>query len=152
LNIYFAGAYARREELYEHSLELGMIGHTVTSRWLLGLHEAQEGDWTKWNQFAQEDLADLRAARWICLFTEPEYARFIDVPGTEVNRQKRGGRHTEFGYAMARGTQLLIVGPRENVFHHDPAVLQRDTWSEMFTWIQNVWTPPQEKRYGTAQV
>ena len=29
----------------------------------------------------------------------------------------RGGRHIEFGYAMAQGKPLFIVGRPENVFH-----------------------------------
>jgi hypothetical protein len=29
-----------------------------------------------------------------------------------------GGRHIEFGYALARGKRLFNVGGHENVFHH----------------------------------
>jgi hypothetical protein len=29
-----------------------------------------------------------------------------------------GGRHVEFGLALAQGKRVIIVGPRENVFHY----------------------------------
>ena len=34
----------------------------------------------------------------------------------------RGGRHVEFGLALAAGKRLCIVGPRENIFHFLPRV------------------------------
>lgn len=40
----------------------------------------------------------------------------------------RGGRHVEFGMALAMDKRLVVVGPRENVFHLLPAVEQFDTW------------------------
>ena len=38
----------------------------------------------------------------------------------------RGGRHVEFGIAVAQGMYLIVVGRRENVFHHLPDVRQFD--------------------------
>jgi len=40
------------------------------------------------------------------------------------SHSKRGGRHVEFGLALAWGKRLMIVGPRENVFHCLPQVEQ----------------------------
>ncbi len=28
-----------------------------------------------------------------------------------------GGRHVEFGYALAKGKPIVLVGPQRNVFH-----------------------------------
>jgi nucleoside 2-deoxyribosyltransferase len=33
-----------------------------------------------------------------------------------------GGRHVEFGYALAKGKRVVVIGERENVFHHHPSV------------------------------
>lgn len=53
-----------------------------------------------------EDVDDVRNADWtISLMEEPR-------SGT------RGGRHIEFGIALALGHKLSIIGPRETVFHH----------------------------------
>jgi hypothetical protein len=35
---------------------------------------------------------------------------------------KGGGRHVEFGYGMAKGKRLVLIGERENVFHDHPSV------------------------------
>ena len=34
-----------------------------------------------------------------------------------------GGRHVETGYALALGKQVIVVGERENIFHHLSRVL-----------------------------
>jgi hypothetical protein len=34
----------------------------------------------------------------------------------------KGGRHVEFGLAVAAGKRLVVIGPRENVFHCLPGV------------------------------
>lgn len=34
----------------------------------------------------------------------------------------RGGRHVEYGIALARGVRVIVVGFRENIFHWLPQV------------------------------
>ena len=38
-----------------------------------------------------------------------------------------GGRHAEFGIAMSNCDRLILIGPRESVFHYDPDVDQYDS-------------------------
>lgn len=79
-------------------------GFEVTSTWLDELEEGKETH----EQIAERDIADIVASDYLILFTvPPEQAMF------------RGGRHFESGYIAGRFgfSRVLIVGPRENVFH-----------------------------------
>ena len=113
MNIYLAARYARREEINSYAAELRDDGHIITSRWLEGGHEAETYELksgktlskTGW-KFAIEDLQDLERADCLISFTESP-----DSP------YGRGGRHVEFGWALATTKRVIIVGPRENVFH-----------------------------------
>jgi hypothetical protein len=124
MRYYFAGAYARRAELYEYAMRMmneARIGASVLSRWLhrdqavadagfsaenLGSPAAVARAW----RFAEKDLEDLDMCTAIVSFT---------------GEGERGGRHVEHGYALAlRGLaqemRMVIVGPREHVFHCHP--------------------------------
>ena len=122
-SFYLAARYSRREELQGYKTELEALGHKVYGRWLTGAHLAAEDDILKrpalGSGFALEDLIDIDQADTMISFTEPPR-------GTA----SRGGRHVEFGYALARGKQMIIVGPRENVFHCLPGVTVYATWAE----------------------
>jgi hypothetical protein len=43
----------------------------------------------------------------------------------------RGGRHVEFGIALALGKDIWIIGGRENAFHHHPEVKYRNSLEEL---------------------
>ena len=122
--IYLASRYGRRDELCQYRSQLELLGHPVTSRWLNGNHQiddnglAAEGTKTERERFAQEDWDDLMAADWVFSFTEK--------PRTSTN--SRGGRHVEFGAALAAGKRCAVIGWRENVFHCMPQVAFFDTW------------------------
>ena len=104
-----------------HLLGLGWL---VTSRWVLGVHGEDDGDDTQWCKYAQDDVDDIRAADWFILFTESE-------PVT------RGSRLTELGYALAWKKNVIIVGPRENIFCHLPEIYrQYDSGYDLLTELQ----------------
>lgn len=122
MKIYLASSYLRRLELCGYRDRLQAIGHIVTSRWLNGAHvitDRPDGDDGSCSPeaallrqvYGNEDLLDLNAASVVIGFTEPPNSR-----------SARGGRHVEFGYALAKGKQLIVVGYRENIFHWLPAV------------------------------
>jgi hypothetical protein len=107
--VYLASRYGRRPQMHALARVIEAAGHTVTARWVHGSHDSDEiGDQT----CALDDLQDLEAADVLVSFTETD-----TVPG-----RARGGRHVEFGYALARGKRCIVIGPRENVFHHVPGV------------------------------
>lgn len=120
--VYLAARFARINEIAGYAAELEASGIEVSSRWLRGGHEwsgAPNGDITVDHlaRFAIEDLEDIDAADIIVCFTEPA--------GTGP---ARGGRHTEFGYALAKGMPIVVVGYRENVFYCLPQVIFAHEW------------------------
>lgn len=115
--IYIAARFSRRPECNALAHELKALGHIITSRWVkpecdhvmpTGLSRQAED--SERQRFALEDVEDVLAADWcISLMEEPR-------------SNTRGGRHIEFGMALALGQRLSIIGPRETVFHHLPQV------------------------------
>lgn len=130
MKIYLAARYARRQELCGYAEELRRVGHVIDARWLLGEHQLHPGADTVWSAdesipmearpFAEDDVADIEAADVLISFTEsPRSAN-----------SSRGGRHVEFGLGFAWGKRLIIIGPRENVFHTLSTVEIYQTWED----------------------
>ena len=120
MKIYLAARYSRMEELRGYADELEAAGHIITSRWIRGdngIPETAAVDMES-QRFALEDYRDLSAADTVISWTEPP----------RVESTARGGRHVEFGLALAMGKRLVVVGPRENLFHTMPNVYQFDEW------------------------
>jgi prepilin-type N-terminal cleavage/methylation domain-containing protein len=116
MKIFLSGRYSRRDRLRSLRQELERSGHTVTSRWL-------DTSWSEADasgssaapaeyraEFAIKDLEDVAAADCLVAFTEPPRSN------------GRGGRHVEYGAALALGKRVMVVGHRENLFYHHPAV------------------------------
>jgi len=137
MRVYLASRYGRREELCGYRGILMAQGVEVGARWLDGEHQltpvsqhlGNEGAALIESQgqghdalrqwFALQDLEDIVACSTVISFTEP--------PGTKATR---GGRHVEFGYALALGKRMMVVGPRENLFHWAPGVEVYATFEE----------------------
>jgi nucleoside 2-deoxyribosyltransferase len=77
-------------------------GIEVTSQWITQPQTAQLS-----HAWATVDLADVAAADVLMALNPLEW----EDKGT-------GGRHVEFGYALASGKGIVIVGTRTNVFHY----------------------------------
>ena len=101
LKIYLAASWSRREEMRDVRVKLEGEGHVVTSRWL----DEKEGEPKA--VAARADLDDIDASDVLLAFTE----------NADVGYQT-GGRHVELGYALAKRIPVILVGLRENVFHH----------------------------------
>jgi nucleoside 2-deoxyribosyltransferase len=113
VKIYIAGRYSRRDEFREVAKQLIEMGHEVTSRWL---DEEISPDHTMSDltadysaKAARHDLDDIDEAAVVLFFAED-----VMTP--------RGGRHVEFGYALAMGKFIYVIGPRENIFHYSSMV------------------------------
>lgn len=118
--VYLASRFARRAELKAVAAQLTSHGFEVTSRWLdspnpLSQHDLDAGAAAA---FAEMDLEDLRRADLCIAFTES-----ADHPSPG-----RGGRHAELGIALGLGLEVLLVGPREHVFHALPEIRQFANW------------------------
>jgi len=100
MKIYIAAPFELRTlsiHLMEH---LESKGHEVTSTWLKKLDENS-------HETAQTDLADIARSEVLILVNFSEWAS----RGT-------GGRHVEFGYALALGIPVIVHGSRTNLFHY----------------------------------
>ncbi len=124
--VYLAARNSRREELRGYARQLEELGWIVTSRWVWGNHVASNEDLSsevgqrRAANFAFEDWIDLAAAGLAIFFTEP--------PRSTTSR---GGRHVEFGIALALGRAVWVVGPRENVFYCLPKKVRLfERWEE----------------------
>lgn len=117
LRLYIASRYGRHKEMSEYAATLREIGYDVHAEWITGIHDgAPDVD------CALIDVAEVRAADVLVSFTE--------APGPAQGRG-RGGRHVEFGIAFALGKRCIVVGYRENVFHHHPDVEFYATFEEL---------------------
>lgn len=128
MKLYLAGKYQSRLQLVEYAKELvSNYGHEITSRWLDGSHDGFADALTSEvrQRFALEDLEDLMAADAVLFFSPPQME-----PG-------RGGRHVEFGIAYQARKILVVIGPKENVFHDLPGVMHFPEWAD-FALMQQV--------------
>lgn len=142
LRIYLASRYSRIGEMREVRTLIENAGGEVTSRWVNGSHQYEEpGDIPPGDhyqdrisayqddtaeRFAGEDLEDVDRADMVISFSEPP----------RVASTSRGGRHVEFGYGLARDKEMVLVGPRENVFHHLDEVRQFNSAAAMWDWLK----------------
>jgi hypothetical protein len=113
--IYLAARYSRHPEMQEYAQKLRRYGYEITSRWIEGDHDYRGDESAPADRlrFALEDWHDLCSADMVISFTEE--------PGKAGGRN-RGGRHVEFGAALAMGKRCIVIGYRENVFHEVPEV------------------------------
>lgn len=123
-NIYLAADFSRQEEMGRYRDILEGLGHTITSSWLDNLDKTEgvgingipitNENLACLANYANIDISDIRNSDIVILFT--------------TGKLTRGGRQTEFGIARAWQKQLVIVGPREHVFHCLPEIQQYPTW------------------------
>ncbi len=110
VKVYIAASFSRRLEIKKYAAELEQLGFEVTSRWL-DQHHKEDPTEEDWHRFAVEDLEDVKRADMLFAFTDA-----VPKPG--------GGRHAEFGVAMALGKPIVQIGPDEHVFHKHYAIVK----------------------------
>lgn len=123
MKIYIAGQYKRRGELAAHAEQLEELGHQCTSSWLKKSdNEEHEFGLKPVEQHAQQDLWDIDDADAILVFGDGE--------GTLT----RGGKHVEWGYALAHQLEMWIVGEGETIFHSLADEIFED-WDEFVEYL-----------------
>jgi hypothetical protein len=127
MRIYIAAAYERKNEMIIVAEKLKRAGHEVTSRWFFMDPNAS------WLEASVMDLADIDNSEILLSFTHPR--------GTGPSG---GGRHVEFGYAMAKGKRLVIIGESENVFHDSKNV---SIYKSLNSWLDQLAIPLQIAYY-----
>lgn len=126
MKIYLCSRYSRRDEMRKYRDKLTKLGHTVVSTWLetnwpVEDHRSAAAPPEYRETWAEKDLADVRSCDTIICFTEHE------------RTPTRGGRHVEFGVALALHKVLLLVGPKENLFYYHKNVTQFDSFEELIS-------------------
>lgn len=113
MNIYLAAKFGEKPEMRKWAVVLRDAGHKVTSSWLSSQNATDaEATVETLTKGASDNLFDINAAD--VMVTKAQ------APGTA---HTGGGRHFEFGYAVANGMPVIIVGPKgEHVFHYLPGV------------------------------
>lgn len=141
MKVYLASRYRRRAELCGYREQLKPLGVEVTSRWLdeiepgIDLNIDMDGGVTATSlkgaaraatiksQAARVDLEDIDRCDMFIGFAEPDsWARAWTG---------FGGRHVEFGYALASKKQIVIVGGQETIFHWLPQVTLLHRWEDV---------------------
>jgi|ERR1035437_4516005 nucleoside 2-deoxyribosyltransferase len=134
MKFYLAGVYHRRKELLGYRRELEAMGHTSTSTWLCENFDKEDDEAIKTHklpaqarQESVKDVNDVMKADAMISFYEPK--RNI--------RSSRGGRHIEFGVAIASQKRLIVIGvdekdwdKNENIFYVYPGVEHYTSWNE----------------------
>lgn len=125
LQVYLASRHEDRPDVIIARKKILKMGIGVTSRWLL------EGGVLKTNIVENErvgskhvlknDLEDIDAADVVVVFSPKK-----------AFGNSTGGRHVEFGYSLAKGKTLILVGYRENVFHWHQDVITVRTMKGLF--------------------
>jgi len=121
MKIYLAADYARKEEMQRVRDVLVPFGHSITSQWIdrpsaiqaFGIGGARI-DTKICMEIARINMQNLYDADRLLLFTSGELSR--------------GGRHTEFGMALAWDKPIHIIGPCEHSFHCLPSIRQYANW------------------------
>jgi hypothetical protein len=130
LKIYLSARYSRHLELQTYAKHLESLGHEITSRWIQGNHEISGISRGNINhkdneRLAREDYYDLLIAEQVICFTELSESSY-----------SRGGRHVEYGIALALNKRLIIIGHRENVFYFLPEIPFYETWNEALAYLK----------------
>jgi nucleoside 2-deoxyribosyltransferase len=120
MKVYLAARYSRKKEIKSLVPLLAENNIKTTSKWLdeTGSDTAHLDEFTP--SFCQAtayiDLADIEEADAFVFFAEDPK---VGTP--------RGGRHVEFGYALARGKRMIVIGGQENIFHYLPEIVHYQT-------------------------
>lgn len=108
MRIYLAGAWERRSLLRGIAGGLAKVGHEVVSSWLTENEQEHASQYAAHaSEWSERDFSDIDSAQLFVTLTEE-----ADSP------YRRGGRHVELGYALARGKTVAVIGPRETTFHY----------------------------------
>lgn len=116
MKIYLCAQFKEQALMMQWAEQLINAGHIVTSRWLGATEEVTNSPSA--HNAADIDLNDIDNSEVVISKTLNRGDLFTG-----------GGRHIEFGYALAKGKRLINIGGFESVFHSQ---------AETFTTIEEV--------------
>ena len=128
---YLAGRFSRKEEFQSYASKIKLRDSTaeVVSTWLWSEQDSgsQSGDFTFEDavKFCLQDVRDVLRCTSLLFFSENP----LSIP--EGESPSLGGKDTELGIGIAStGVRLFCVGPRVNVFHYHPSIVQFNTFDD----------------------
>lgn len=104
MKVYLCAQFKEQELMREWRRLLHNAGHLVTSRWLDT--DGEKTETASALDAAEMDLKDIDIADVV-----------ISKTLTRGDLFTGGGRHVEYGYAIAKAKKLINVGGIESVFH-----------------------------------
>ena len=112
---YLAAAYSRKPEIAIAAERLEAFGIKVISSWhkerynpKISIKSLNDNALAS---IAGIDLNELALADTLIFWAEPH-----------DSQPPRGGRHVEFGIALAYKKHIIVIGERENIFHYFPGI------------------------------
>ena len=116
MRVYLAARYSRKKEI--KALIPILLEHNIltTSRWL----EETNSETAHLDEFTPTFG---RNTAGIALDDSANSDAFVFFSEDPKIGTPRGGRHVEFGYALARGKRLIAIGGQENIFHFLPEIV-----------------------------
>jgi len=157
MRVYIASMFSDKDRVKARGEELVQLGIECTSRWAYEtiphdctIHDFEHG---YLRETAVVDVIDIERADKVVLTVPTAEALATSTPATS----SRGGRHFEsglvYGLSLAQmreggrpTRELIILGPRENVFHYldgeddavdFPTIRRFDTWAEVKTYLSS---------------
>lgn len=124
MKVYIAAPYSMKEIVKQEAADLLNNGITCTSSWVMEPHapttQMQDLTHNEHQDYAMQDVLDVTNGEVLVFHTDP------------TKTIVRGGRHVEFGIAVAQQKPIYVVGKEEeNIFHHLPQVKHFHTWQDV---------------------
>lgn len=126
MKIYLSSAFSNQSDMRLIRDVIHKTSHRVISSWLDVVRSCVV---VAQIQQASECLANYALNDRIDIADADVFVMFTGEPSTY------GGRHTEFGYALALGKRCVIIGPRENLFHATIDVTQLNDIPQLLQWL-----------------
>jgi len=134
MKVYLAAMFSTIKERKAQAAELRALGIGVMSRWVEETvpHNIETKDVPE--KYLEEtslvDLEDIDMADIFVAFVPTD----TELTNATLRASSRGGRHVEFGYALAKRMPIFVLGGKENVFHVLPpryGIRHYTTWEDM---------------------
>ncbi len=114
MKLYLAARYSLKDVVAQAADYLTKHGHKIISDWHLETYppdvKVQDVPEAENQHFAVKDCIQIRHSDAMLFWAEHP-----DTPTV------RGGRHVEFGIALALDKTIYVIGPKENIFHYLPS-------------------------------
>lgn len=117
-NVYIAAKYSAKKEVEDFASYVNRLGAVkVVSTWHKStVPEKDLSDPTEAFGFQTDPVGSKKYA--IKDLEEIDRSDVLVFYAEDANNQPpKGGRHVEFGYALAMKKTIIVIGERENVFH-----------------------------------